>query len=184
MSLQYYFEKMRKLRNEELDRLSVDEFKNVEKIPVCLVLDDIRSMHNVGSAFRTADAFTIEKIYLCGITAKPPQREIQKTALGATESVEWEYRENVVDLVKELQKDYLIAAVEQADESVSLDKFQLENGRKYALVFGNEVFGVNEEVVKNADACLEIPQFGTKHSLNVSVSIGVVLWDYFLKNKH
>lgn len=181
MSLQYYFEKMRKLRNEELDRLSNEEFKKAEKIPVCLVLDDIRSMHNVGSAFRTGDAFAVEKIYLCGITAQPPHREIQKTALGATESVEWEYRESVVDLVKELKKDYLIAAVEQADESVSLDKFQPEEGKKYALVFGNEVFGVNEEVVKNADVCMEIPQFGTKHSLNVSVSIGVVLWDYFLK---
>lgn len=174
---------MRKLRNEELDRLSTEEFKSVEKTPVCLVLDDIRSMHNVGSAFRTGDAFAIEKIYLCGITAQPPHREIQKTALGATESVEWEYREDILELVKELKNEYQIASVEQADESVSLDEFQPEEGKKYAFVFGNEVFGVKDEVVDQSDLCLEIPQFGTKHSLNVSVSIGVVLWDYFLKNK-
>ncbi len=169
---------MRKLKNEELDRLNVEEFKSANKIPVILILDDIRSMHNVGSAFRTADAFRIEKIYLCGITAQPPHREINKSALGATESVNWEYRESVVDLVKELKKDYLIAAVEQVDKSVRLDQFQPEEGKKYALVFGNEVFGVNDEVVDQSDLCLEIPQFGTKHSLNVSVSIGVVLWDF------
>lgn len=169
---------MRKLKNEELDRLNVEQFKSADKIPVILILDDIRSMHNVGSAFRTADAFRIEKIYLCGITAQPPHREINKSALGATESVDWEYRESVLDLVKELKKDYLITAVEQVDESVRLDQFQPEEGKKYALVFGNEVFGVNDEVVDQSDLCLEIPQFGTKHSLNVSVSIGVVLWDF------
>ena len=172
---------MRKLKNEELDRMEVEEFRQADKTPVVLVLDDIRSMHNVGSAFRTGDAFRIEKIYLCGITAKPPHREIQKTALGATDSVEWEYREDVIGLVEELKSDCRIATIEQVDESVSLEEFQPESGEKYVFVFGNEVFGVKDEVVIMSDLCLEIPQFGTKHSLNVSVSIGVVLWDYFLK---
>ena len=174
---------MRKLKNEELDRLSVDEFKSTNKTPVCLVLDDIRSMHNVGSAFRTGDAFAIEKIYLCGITAKPPHREIQKTALGATETVEWEYREDINDLLQELKSKYKLAAVEQADESLSLESFEPKSDEKYAFIFGNEVFGVKEEAVQASDFCLEIPQFGTKHSLNVSVSIGVVLWDFVKKTK-
>lgn len=172
---------MRKLKNEELDRLSVDDFKEANKLPVCIVLDDIRSMHNVGSCFRTADAFRIEKIYLCGITAQPPHREIRKTALGATESVTWEYCKDILELVSRLKSNHKIVSIEQADKSESLEKFQPIKGEKYALVFGNEVFGVKDKVVESSDHCLEIPQFGTKHSLNVSVSIGVVLWDYFLK---
>lgn len=172
---------MRKLKNEELDRLNIEEFKSAEKIPVVLILDDIRSMHNVGSAFRTADAFRIEKIYLCGITAQPPHREINKSALGATESVDWEYREDILSLIDELKPVHQIASVEQADESISLEKFTPDAKAKYAFVFGNEVFGVNDEVIEKSNLCLEIPQFGTKHSLNISVSIGVVFWHYFLK---
>lgn len=178
---QYYFENMRKLKNEELDRLSVEDFKTAKKTPICLVLDDIRSMHNVGSTFRTSDAFLIEKIYLCGITAQPPHREIQKTALGATESVDWEYCEDITTLITRLNADHTIVCIEQSDDSVSLEKFQPSNKDKYAFIFGNEVFGVKEEIVQQSDLCLEIPQFGTKHSLNVSVSVGVVIWDYLLK---
>ena len=174
---------MKKLKNEELGRLSVDEYKDAEKTPVVLILDDIRSMNNVGSAFRSGDAFRIEKIYLCGITSQPPHREIQKTALGATDSVDWEYKEDVVALVKELKPSYMIASVEQAKNSTSLEKFAIDQSERYAFVFGNEVFGVKQEVVEASDICLEIPQFGTKHSLNVSVSMGVILWDYFLKSK-
>tara|TARA_R110001599_G_scaffold116148_1_gene283565 strand:- start:434 stop:865 length:432 start_codon:yes stop_codon:yes gene_type:complete len=141
-------------------------------------------MNNVGSAFRTSDAFAIEKVYLCGITAQPPHREINKTALGATESVDWEHAENTATLCRNLQqKGYKVLAVEQADNSTSLENFKIEKDQKYALVFGNEVFGVEDEVIEVADACLEIPQFGTKHSLNISVSIGVVLWDLTSKIK-
>lgn len=182
-STQYYSETMRKLKNEELNRLSIEGFKLADKIPISLVLDDIRSMNNVGSAFRTGDAFRIEKIYLCGITAQPPHREIHKTALGATESVDWEYSEDIEDLVKKLSTDHSIVSIEQAEGSTSLEEFQPDTAKKYAFVFGNEVFGVKEEIVQQSDLCLEIPQFGTKHSLNISVSIGVVVWDYFLKTK-
>lgn len=175
---------MRKIKNEELNRLSPEEFKNAEKIPVVLVLDDVRSAMNVGSAFRTSDAFRIEKIYLCGITAKPPHREINKTALGAQDSVEWEHVEGIVDCISQLKKDgYQVVAVEQADESTTLLDFEVEVEKKYAFVFGNEVFGVNDHVVETADTVLEIPQYGTKHSLNISVSIGVVLWDFVRKQK-
>ena len=180
-STQYYSENMRKLKKEELERLSIEGFKSSDKTPISLVLDDIRSMNNVGSAFRTGDAFRIEKIYLCGITARPPHREIQKTALGATESVDWEYSENVNAIVEKLSVDHLIVSIEQADQSTSLEKFQPETNKQYAFIFGNEVFGVKDEIVQQSDLCLEIPQFGTKHSLNISVSIGVVVWDYFLK---
>jgi len=173
---------MRKLKNEELGRLSVDEYKVEEKRPIVIVLDNVRSMHNVGSAFRTADAFRIERIYLCGITAKPPHRDINKTALGATESVAWTHQEKTKEVVDELKEaGYKIICVEQADESVPLQDFMPYHDCKYCLIFGNEVFGVEEEVVANADTCLEIPQFGTKHSLNVSVSIGIVMWDFFKK---
>ncbi len=173
---------MRKLLNEELNRLSIEDFKNSKKIPVVLVLDNIRSLNNVGSAFRTADAFRIEKILLCGITAKPPHREIRKTALGATESVEWQYFKSTLDAVKTLrQEHYKILAVEQADHSTPLNNQRYYKKDKYALIFGNEVKGVMDEIVGMADKVLEIPQFGTKHSLNISVSIGVVLWDYHLK---
>ncbi|WP_421977629.1 RNA methyltransferase [Roseivirga seohaensis] len=175
---------MRKLKNDELDRLTLEEFKTTEKLPLVLILDNVRSMNNVGSAFRTSDAFAIEKIYLCGITAQPPHREINKTALGATESVDWEHAENTATLCKNLQQQgYKVLAVEQADDSTSLENFKIEEGQKYALVFGNEVFGVEDDVIDAADGCLEIPQFGTKHSLNISVSIGVVLWDLTRKIK-
>lgn len=173
---------MRKLKNEELQRLSVEEYKARPKRPLVLVLDNVRSMLNVGSAFRTADAFLIDKIYLCGITATPPHREINKTALGATESVEWEHQENTLALIEELREEgYKIITIEQADESVPLQDFLPYGDSKYCLVFGNEVFGVDEAVVAMADTCLEIPQFGTKHSLNISVSVGVVLWDFVKK---
>jgi len=169
---------MQKLKNEELNRLSEDEFRNADKNPVILILDDVRSLNNVGSAFRTSDAFLIEKIYLCGITGTPPHREIQKTALGATETVAWEYVENICDLVKKLQSENCIVyPVEQAENSTMLNDLQLESDKKYAFVFGNEVMGVNQEVIDLCGKCLEIPQFGSKHSFNISVSIGIVLWD-------
>ncbi len=175
---------MRKISNEELNRPDLETFKSQEKNPIILVLDNIRSMHNVGSAFRTADAFAIEAVYLCGITAQPPHREIHKTALGATDSVAWKYFENTSQACKELkEKGYQISAIEQADQSTSLEEFQPKASDKLALVFGNEVFGVEDEVVESADLCLEIPQFGTKHSINVSVSMGVVLWDILNKTK-
>lgn len=173
---------MRKLQMDELNRLSVEDFKETNKNNFCIILDDIRSMNNVGSAFRTADAFLVEKIYLCGITATPPHREIEKTALGSTESVAWEYRENVMDLVKELQANgYVVLAVEQVENSLKLNNFEPELNQKYAFVFGNEVFGVNQEVVELANNCLEIPQFGTKHSLNISVTVGIICWDFMSK---
>lgn len=176
---------MRKLKNEELDRITPGEYREAEKTPIVLVLDDIRSMANIGSVFRTADAFRVEHIYLCGITATPPHREIHKTALGATESVEWSYAMDVVGLATQLQKEgYRVVALEQADQSVSLEEYLPGSDKKLALVFGNEIKGVNEEVVKLADAVIEIPQFGTKHSFNIAVSAGIVIWDIFWKIKH
>jgi tRNA G18 (ribose-2'-O)-methylase SpoU len=176
---------MRKTKNDELDRLTVEEFRESEKTPVVLVLDNLRSMHNVGSAFRTADAFAISKIYLCGITAQPPHREIHKTALGATDSVAWTHVQDTIALCRQLKKEgYEVLAVEQADQSISLETFKPLKDKKYVLIFGNEVFGVSDEVVSVVDQCLEIPQFGTKHSLNVSVSMGVVLWDLVSKLKY
>mgnify|MGYP002655031099 FL=1 len=167
---------------EELDRISIQEFKETEKSPLILVLDNVRSLNNVGSAFRTADAFRIEKIYLCGITGTPPHRDIQKTALGATESVEWEYCLNTSDAIEKLKADeYLICALEQVENSVKLNDFSPEKGKKYALVFGNEVFGVEEEVLNSCNYVLEIPQLGTKHSLNISVSLGIAVWDMMVK---
>ena len=171
---------MRKLLNDELDRLSVEEFKRVDKIPLTLVLDNVRSLNNIGSVFRTADAFRLEKIYLCGITATPPHREIHKTALGATESVRWEYKEETVDAISELkQTGYQIFSVEQAEGALLLDQVQLADNQKYALVFGHEVRGVDQRVVDMSDHCLEIPQYGTKHSLNISVAAGIVIWELF-----
>ena len=173
---------MRKLRNNELGRISVSTFKKTTKTPIIVVLDNIRSLNNVGSVFRTSDAFLIEKIYLCGITATPPHREIHKTALGATESVDWEYKEDTLALVNELKaQGVLVAAIEQVENSVMLDEFSLDATKKIAIVLGNEVKGVQQEVVSAADYCVEIPQKGTKHSLNISVSCGVVLWDLFQK---
>ncbi len=168
---------MRKLKLEELDRVSIDEYKSAKKIPVVAVLDNIRSAMNVGSVFRTADAFAIEKIIICGISATPPNREITKTAIGATESVVWEYIENVSEAVSYLKNDgYTIAGIEQTDASVLLTDY-IFNTEKIAVVFGNEVDGVSDEVINELDVCIEIPQFGTKHSLNVSVCAGIVLWE-------
>ena len=173
---------MRKIENSELDRLNVQEFKRHPKNPLVLVLDDIRSMHNVGSAFRTADAFLLEKIYLCGITATPPHRDINKTALGATESVDWEYVAHASEILAGLKdQGYQILVVEQTDRSTLLPRFQPQSEHKYALVFGNEVFGVKENLLPLADEHLEIPQFGTKHSLNISVSLGIVVWSLMEK---
>ncbi|WP_209332271.1 RNA methyltransferase [Lunatimonas salinarum] len=169
---------MRKLSMDELERLSVEEYKSVEKSPLILVLDNVRSLNNVGSAFRTGDAFRIQKIYLCGITGKPPHREIQKTALGATESVDWEHVPDTLELIKKLKNEGIqTVALEQASHSVALTHFQPEQGITYALIFGNEVFGVDEGVVSEVDQVIEIPQLGTKHSFNISVSIGITLWD-------
>jgi tRNA G18 (ribose-2'-O)-methylase SpoU len=176
---------MRKLKNSELGRLNVEAFKKTTKIPLIVILDNIRSLNNIGSVFRTSDAFLIEKIYLCGITAKPPHKDIHKTALGATESVEWEYIENTLTLVERLQNEkVLIASIEQAENSTMLQDFNIHSNQKYAVVFGNEVKGVQQEVVSASNYCIEIPQFGTKHSLNISVSAGVVLWDLFKKFRY
>lgn len=173
---------MRKLKLEELGRVSVEEFKETTKIPVVVVLDQVRSMHNIGSIFRSADAFLVEKIYLCGITARPPHKEIRKTALGATESVEWEYVEEIHELIPRLKaENYTILSVEQAEGSQRLGDFSIDNEKKYALILGNEVEGVQQSVIDQSDHCLEVPQGGTKHSLNVSVCAGVVLWDFYKK---
>jgi len=174
----------RKLKNSELGRISPSEYKVQEKTPLIIVLDNIRSLNNIGSVFRTADAFRIKKIYLCGITATPPHKDIQKTALGATDSVDWEYIEDTVALATQLQKEgVVIASIEQAENSISLDKFDVQKDTTYALVFGNEVKGVQQEVVSMSNSVIEIPQYGTKHSLNISVSAGVVIWDLFSKMK-
>lgn len=173
---------MRKLKNSELDRLSVEEFKDVNKTPLIVVLDNIRSLNNIGSVFRTSDAFLIEKIYLCGITATPPHKDIHKTALGSTETVEWEYVENTLELIQRLKSEgAIVASIEQAENATMLNNFTPKHQATYALVFGNEVKGVSQQVVSASDMILEIPQFGTKHSLNISVSCGVVLWDVFSK---
>ena len=171
---------MRKLENSELTRKTVEGFKDATKTPLIIILDDVRSLHNIGSVFRTADGFLIEKIYLCGITATPPNKEINKTALGATETVDWEHRDDLLSLIEELKKeDIAVFAVEQVENSVSLESFS-PNG-KTALIFGNEVFGVSQEAVKICDGSIEIPQLGTKHSLNISVTTGIVIWDLFCK---
>jgi len=173
---------MRKLKNEELPRLDVEAFKQAEKTRLTIVLDNIRSLNNIGSVFRTADAFLVEKIYLCGITAVPPHKDIRKTALGATESVTWEHREATVPLVEELKSHgYTTLAIEQAEGARMLNDYRVEPQKKYVLIFGNEVKGVGQEVVNACDDVLEIPQFGTKHSLNISVSAGVVVWDFWYK---
>jgi 23S rRNA (guanosine2251-2'-O)-methyltransferase len=173
---------MRKLKLDELNRASVAEFKAGEKLPVVVVLDNVRSMHNIGSIFRTADGFAVEKICLCGITAQPPHREIEKTALGATQSINWTYYAEPLEAIKQLQEEgYRIIAVEQAESSIMLQNFTIVEGEKYALIFGNEVNGVSDEVMNTVDACIEIPQFGTKHSFNIVVSAGIVLWDLFSK---
>lgn len=170
--------RMRKLLNSELGRKSLEQFRRSEKPPLVIILDNVRSHNNVGSIFRTADAFLIQRIYLCGITAKPPHRDIQKTALGATESVDWVYFEKAEDAVLELKgQDYRIIGIEQAEGSVGLQNFVPERSLKYALVFGHEVNGVSQQVLDLCDLCVEIPQFGTKHSFNIAVSVGIVLWE-------
>jgi len=175
---------MRKLENNELERKSIEAFKEADKTPIIIVLDDIRSLHNIGSVFRTADAFLIEKIYLCGITATPPNKEIHKTALGATETVGWEHNENVLQVIENLKAEKVtVLAIEQVESAIYLQDFKVEKDKKYALVFGNEVFGVSQEAVAICDGCIEIPQLGSKHSLNISVSTGIVVWDLFKKMK-
>jgi len=173
---------LRKLDVSELGRLSVEEFKKKEKIPLTIVLDNVRSANNVGSVFRTSDAFLVEAIHLCGITATPPNKEIQKTALGATESVTWEKYSNTTDSINILKQDgYFVCAVEQVEDSISLTDITFETDTKVAIVLGNEVNGVDQNVVDLCDACVEIPQFGTKHSLNVSVCAGITIWEFFKK---
>jgi len=175
---------MRKLTMSELGRKSVSQFKESKKIPLIIILDNVRSAHNVGSVFRTADSFSAEAVYLCGITAQPPQREILKTALGASDTVQWKYFQNTIDAIVDLKaKDFKIISIEQTTESTMLNEFIPSPNEKYAIVFGNEVSGVDEAVVKASDFAIEIPQSGTKHSLNISVCAGIVVWDFFNKMK-
>ncbi len=172
--------KMRKLHLTELNRLSLKEFKESEKFPIVVVLDNIRSLHNVGSIFRTSDALRLDKVYLCGITATPPHNEIHKSALGAEESMEWQYFANTEDAVTSLKNEgYMICSVEQVENSTMLTDFVAQKGKKYAFILGNEVKGVQQQIIDMSDCCIEIPQFGTKHSFNVSVSAGIVLWEIF-----
>ncbi len=175
---------MRKLKNSELNRLSIEEFKKSDKTPIVVVLDNIRSLNNIGSVFRTSDAFLTEKIILCGITARPPHKDIHKTALGATESVNWEYTESTIDAVNKLKDEgYIIVSIEQTEKAIMLQNFKIEKNKKYAVIFGNEVKGVQQEIVNLSDYSIEIPQYGTKHSFNISVSAGIVLWEFFRKMK-
>lgn len=170
---------MKKKNIEDLHRISVETFKSTKKKPLIVVLDNVRSLHNVGSVFRTSDAYLVEKIFLCGITAVPPSAEIHKTALGAEDTVQWEYAENTVAVVDSLKANgYEVIAIEQVEESVSLNDFVIDDNRKYAVIFGNEVKGVQQSVIDQCDACIELPQFGTKHSLNVSVTAGIVIWEF------
>lgn len=173
---------MKKLKNEELQRISAETYKKSKKTPLIVVLDNVRSLHNVGSVFRTSDAFRIEAIYLCGITATPPHKDIHKTALGATDSVDWEYFENTQNAIEKLRKNkYEVAAIEQTNGSLSLEKFNPDKQKKLAVIFGHEVKGVAQQIIDISDFCIEIPQFGTKHSFNISVSVGIVLWEIFRK---
>lgn len=175
---------MKKLKLDDLNRVDIEEFKQQEKLPVVVILDNVRSMHNVGSVFRTADGFSIESVVLCGITAQPPHREIEKTALGATLAVDWVYFEDTLAAVAHFREQgYEIIAIEQAEKSTMLNAFKPDSIKKYALIFGNEVNGVSDEVMSTIDNCIEIPQFGTKHSFNIVISAGIVLWDFFAKLK-
>lgn len=170
---------LRKLKITEMNRLTVEEFKETEKLPLVVVLDEVRSLHNVGAVFRTSDAFLVNSIYLCGITATPPNAEMHKTALGAENTVDWKFFDSTLDAVEELhQLGYTVLAIEQCEGSLMLSDLQLEKDKKYAIVMGNEVKGVQQCVVDNCDGCIEIPQYGTKHSLNVSVTAGIVLWEF------
>ncbi len=171
---------MRKLLNDELDRLDIEAYKESSKLPLVIVLDNIRSLNNIGSVFRTSDAFRVESIMLCGITASPPHKDIHKTALGATESVEWDYFENTLDAISVLKsKGYIILAIEQVEDGIMLESLKVDLKGKYALVLGHEMRGVQQEVIDQADFCVEIPQYGTKHSLNISVATGIVVWEMF-----
>lgn len=173
---------MRKLKISELNRLSPEQYRESAKIPLVVVLDNIRSLHNAGSVFRTADAFRVEAVFLCGITAVPPSPEIHKTALGAEDSVAWHYGRNTLEVVQELKASgYVLCAAEQAEGSIPPERMEIKSGSRYALIFGHEVKGVAQEVVNICDCCIEIPQFGTKHSLNVSVAAGILVWEFFRK---
>lgn len=175
---------MRKLKNNELNRIDLKEFKEKNKTPIIIVLDNIRSAYNVGSIFRTSDAFLLSGIYLCGITPKPPHKEIRKTALGANESVDWKYFKNTSESIKDLKsKNYTIISIEQVKKGETLNNFTPKKEKKYALIFGNEIKGVSQEIVDLSDECIEIPQYGTKHSLNVGISVGIIIWDFFQKMK-
>ena len=172
--------KQRKLKLEELNRISIKEFQETEKIPLVVVLDNVRSQNNIGSVFRTSDAFLVEEIILCGITATPPNTEIHKTALGAEDSVNWRYFEDTIIALNTLREEgYNIYSIEQAENSLSLEALQLNKQKKYAVILGHEVHGVMQEVINLSDGCIEIPQYGTKHSLKVSVTAGIVIWDFF-----
>lgn len=174
----------RKLKITELNRISAEEFKKADKLPLVVILDNVRSLHNIGSVFRTSDAFRVECIYLCGITATPPHPEMHKTALGAEFTVDWKYVNNAVEAVDNLRREgYVVFSVEQAENSIMLEDMRLEQGKRYAVVLGNEVKGVQQEVIDHSDGCVEIPQYGTKHSLNVSVTAGIVIWDLFKQLK-
>ncbi|WP_298071809.1 RNA methyltransferase [uncultured Bacteroides sp.] len=174
----------RKLKITELNRISAEEFKKADKLPLVVVLDNVRSLHNIGSVFRTSDAFRVECIYLCGIAAVPPHPEIHKTALGAEFTVDWKYVDNAIEAVDNLrQKGYIVYSVEQTENSIMLENIRLEQGKRYAVVLGNEVKGVQQEVIDHSDGCIEIPQYGTKHSLNVSVAAGIIIWDLFKQLK-
>jgi len=173
---------MRKTKNSELGRISVEEFKTTKKTPITIVLDNIRSLNNIGSVFRTSDAFMIEEIHLCGITATPPNKDIQKTALGSTETVDWEYFNKTSDSIELLKKNnYSIIGIEQADKSIYLDKYFPDKNKKLAIIFGHEVKGIDTQIMNMIDTCIEVPQFGTKHSINISVCAGIVIWDLFSK---
>ena len=174
---------MRKLKNSELNRKTIKEYKNSKKAPIVLVLDNVRSLNNIGSIFRTSDAFLVKAIYLCGFTATPPHKDIHKTALGATDSVNWFYYKTTEEAVVLLKKTYKVISIEQTENSIYLNDFMVRPNEKYALIFGNEVKGINQKIVDMSYASIEIPQFGTKHSFNISVSVGIVLWDFYNKLK-
>lgn len=175
---------MRKLLNSELNRLTIEDFKKASKIPLVVVLDNVRSQHNVGSVFRTSDAFRVEAICLCGITATPPNAEIHKSALGAENSVDWKYYQHTIDAIRELKEyGYTLVSIEQTDQAIPIEQFRVQPNIRYAIVFGNEVKGVMQEIIDESDYCIEIPQFGTKHSLNISVSAGIVIWELFKQLK-
>ena len=175
---------MKKLTIDELNRLTIDEYKKAKKIPLLVILDNVRSLNNIGSIFRTCDSFLVEKIYLCGITASPPHKDIHKTALGATDSVKWEYHDETQTIVAKLKKEgYVILSVEQAEKSIMLQNMKLDKNKKYGVIFGHEIKGVDQHVIDMSDGCIEIPQHGTKHSLNISVSAGIVLWEMFIQLK-